>query len=121
MKHRADQMPTIMQANGIELRGEDWGGMAVRRMALPAGADFTPTLQGLPDDLCPCPHWGYVLDGSIHIRYTNGTMEVSRAGDAYYLPEGHTVWTDDGAVLVELSPEPELRRVISHIEAVMAG
>ena len=34
-------------------------------MTLPAGADFTPLFAGLPGDRCDCPHWGYVVEGSI--------------------------------------------------------
>ena len=38
----------------------------VRHLDLPPGADFTPLFEGLPGDLCQCPHWGYVARGLDH-------------------------------------------------------
>ena len=87
--------------------------------ALP-GADFRPLLRGLPGDLCHCPHWGYVLAGSIHLRYADGTEEVSRAGDAYYWPAGHTGWTEEGVTFLEFSPATELRPVLEHLTAQLS-
>ena len=51
----------------------------------PPGVDFTPLFEGLPGDLCQCPHWGYVLTGSISLRYADGTEEATRAGEALLL------------------------------------
>ena len=78
-----------------------WGGMAIALMELPAGADATPLLKGLPDDKCQCAHWGYVLKGSLHIGYADGTEEVVKAGDVFYFPPGHTGWTDEDVALLE--------------------
>ena len=44
--------------------------------------------SGLPDDPCPCPHWGYVLRGRLTYRFPD-REEVFEAGDAFYLPPGH--------------------------------
>ena len=30
-----------------------------------ADADLAPLFEGLPDDRCQCPHWGYVLRGKL--------------------------------------------------------
>jgi hypothetical protein len=52
----------------MEAPGTQWRvvkgleGMAAEYVQLPAGADFTPMLEGLPDDMCQCPHWGYVSE-----------------------------------------------------------
>lgn len=121
MKGRQDELTIEMQTDGLEVRGEQWGDMAVKRYELPAGLDFTPMLQGLPDDLCQCPHWGQVVDGAMHIRYADGTEEVARAGEFFYWPEGHTAWTEDGATFIEVSPADELRTVMEHVSANMAG
>ena len=76
------------------------------------GTDFTPALKGLPDDLCPCPHWGYVLKGSFHLRYKDGREEVVRAGDLYCAPPGHTAWCDEDCEVIEFSPEQEYQVLI---------
>jgi hypothetical protein len=94
-----------------------WGGMLVNRLEIPAGTDFTPLLQGLPDDKCQCPHWGYILEGALHVAYTDGTEEVLKAGQAYYMPPGHTAWTtDEDTTLLALGPEKEEMAVLEHIE-----
>ncbi len=68
--------------------------------------DITPLLEGLEDDLCQVPHWGYIVDGSMKIRYKDGTEEVNEAGEAVYWPPGHTMLTEDeGVELVLISPE----------------
>ena len=104
MRASVQEIPLEMQVDGIETRGVEWGDQLVRHIDLPAGVDFTPLFQGLPGDLCQCPHWGYIVEGSIHLRYADGTEEVNRAGDVYYWPGGHTGWTDEGVTFVEFSP-----------------
>ena len=110
-----------MKTGGIETRGDDWGDQRVRHIDLPAGTDFTPLLEGLPGDLCQCPHWGYILEGSITLRYADGTEEVNKAGEMYYWPAGHTGWTDDGVSFIEFSPVTEIREVMGHLASKMAG
>jgi hypothetical protein len=110
-----EDIPVELQLDGIETRGIDWGGQLVRHIDLPPGTDFTPLLKGLPGDLCRCPHWGYVLSGSIHVRYADGHEEVTSAGEAYYWPGGHTGWTEEGVVFLELSPTHEILPVLEHI------
>ena len=119
MRTTITDIPIEMQIDGIETRGMATGDVTVRHLDLPAGVDFTPLFQGLPGDLCPCPHWGQVLDGSITIRYADGTEETTRAGDVYHWPAGHTGWTDDGVVFVEFSPTAEITPVLEHIAARM--
>jgi hypothetical protein len=109
-----------MQADGIETRGVTWGDVLVRHIDLPPGVDFTPLLRGLPDDRCQCPHWGYVLRGAITVRYADGSEETSRAGDVFYWPAGHTGWTDEGVVFLELSPAEQLQPVLDHLATQVA-
>jgi hypothetical protein len=69
----------------------------------------------LPDDACQCPHWGYVLKGAVHLRYTDGTEEVTPAGAVFYWPAGHTVWVEDDTVFIDFNPEAEHTKVMDHI------
>ena len=121
MRAAISEIPLEMQLGAIETRGVEWGDQIVRHMDLPPGTDFAPLLAGLPGDRCDCPHWGYVTTGSINIRYADGTVEVSRAGDAYYWPGGHTGWTDEGVTLLEFSPAAEIRPVLEHIGKKVAA
>lgn len=114
------ELPIEMQAGAIETRGADWGGLSVRMLDLPPGTDFTPLMQGLPEDRCQCAHWGYVLRGSITVRYADGTEETTRAGELYYWPGNHTGWTDEGVTFVEFSPADEIAPVLAHFAAQLA-
>lgn len=110
-----------MKTGGIETRGDDWGAQRVRHITLPPGVDFTPLFEGLPGNMCQCPHWGYVFEGSIKLRYADGREEVTRAGEAYYWPAGHTGWTDEGVTFIEFSPADEVRKVMEHLATKMAA
>jgi hypothetical protein len=116
----AENIEIELDTGGILTRGEDWGGQLVRHLQLPAGADFTPLFKGLPGDMCQCPHWGVIVEGSINLRYADGREETCRAGDIYYWPGGHTGWTDEGVTFVEFSPAEQLRPVLEHVGAQLA-
>jgi hypothetical protein len=120
MRASEGELDIELEVDGIVTRGEDWGGQIMRHLTLPPGVDFTPLFKGLPGDMCQCPHWGYVLSGSIHLRYADGTEEVMQAGDAYYWPAGHTGWTDEGVTFLEVSPAEELQPVLEHLGAQLS-
>lgn len=115
--HRLNQeLPVTMEASGTKLRQEGgWGGMVVGYIELPAGADFTPMFEGLPNDACHCPHWGYVIKGAVHLRYIDGTVEVTGAGELFYWPGGHTAWVEEDTLFLDFSPEKEFGEVMAHI------
>ena len=114
-------VPIEMQVGGIETRGVTWGDTTVRHISLPAGTDFTPLFVGLPDDRCQAAHCGYVLEGSITVRYADGTEETTRAGELYSWPGGHTGWTDTGVIFIEFSPAAEIAPVLAHLAARVAA
>jgi hypothetical protein len=120
MRGAVDEIPLELKVGGIETHGVDWGGQLVRHIDLPPGADLRPLLQGLPGDHCSCPHWGIILEGSMTIRYADGTEEVNRAGDLYHWPAGHTGWTDEGVIFYEISPAEEIKPVLEHLAAQLA-
>ena len=96
-------------------REDGWGGMVVGYFELPAGTDFTPLFEGLPNDACPCPHWGYVMKGAVHLRYTDRSEEVTGAGEVFYWPAGHTGWVEEDTTFLDFSPEKEHGEVTAHI------
>jgi hypothetical protein len=120
MRLTLDEMAQEMAVDGIDTRATECGDVLARYIHLPPGVDFTPLFQGLPGDLCQCPHWGYVLEGSIHLRFADGTEELNRAGDLYCWPGGHTGWTDEGVTFLEFSPADEIAPVLEHLAAQMA-
>lgn len=67
-------------------------------------------LKGLPDGLCPCPHWGYVIAGRLTICYPE-CEKVVNTGEVYYMAPGHTMRTDAGTVLLEFSPFEQFQKL----------
>ena len=102
-----EELPVLLEDGPASIRATDWGGQRALLVSLPAGMDTTPLLQGLPDDRCQCPHWGYVLKGRMRVIYTGGQEETLEAGDLWYLPPGHTVVVDEDVEFVEFSPPKE--------------
>ena len=120
MRASWDEMAVELEVGDIHTRGEEWGDLSVRNIDLPAGADLRPLLAGLPGDRCASAHWGYILEGSITLRYADGTEETSRAGDLYYWPGEHTARTEEGVRFVEFSPADDIRPVLEHLGSQLA-
>lgn len=97
------------------------GGLAVGYVEVPPGADFTPLFAGLPQNMCPSPHWGYVLEGAMQIKYADGKEETINAGEVFYMPAPHTGMSGKGAKFIDFSPEAEFTQVMDHIAAKLAG
>ena len=116
MKINKEEIPVAMQAPGTVMRNlAGFGGMAVAFNQVPKGTDLRPLLEGLRNDSCHCPHWGYILEGAIRLIYDDKSEEVVRAGDLFYWPAGHTAVVEEDTQLVEFSPEKEFREVMEHI------
>ena len=100
------------------------GGYSVAFDIFTADADLTPLLRGLPDDLCQCPHWGYIVRGKVTFTFADGHEETYETGDAYYAPPGHTSRTYAGSEMVEFHPTKELAEtmevVAKNMEAMEA-
>ena len=122
MQARKEELPVALEVPGAAtFRVAEWGETAVAYVRLSAGADAAPLLAGLPGDVCSCPHWGYVLEGAIHVRYGDGREEVSRAGELFHWPGGHTVRVEEDTAFVEFSPRRELSEVYGHIGRKLAA
>jgi hypothetical protein len=110
----ARQLPNFGDASG-------YGSISGEYFSLGAGTDIAPLLQGLKDDLCQSPHWGYLLQGDLVVTFADGTEENVLAGDLFYWPPGHTVRVTEDAEVILFSPEREHSEVIDHMLAKMAG
>lgn len=121
MKIKKEDIPVTMEAPGTTMRGlSGYGGMTVAFNEIPAGTDFSPLLQGLKNDSCHCPHWGYMVEGELLIKYDDKTEETLTTGDVFYLPPGHTAIVLKDMKFLDFSPEKELNEVMSHIAKKMA-
>jgi hypothetical protein len=97
---------------GLEVRLEHLdGGYSVCFESHTADADLADLFRGLPDDRAQLQRWGYVIDGRIGFRFAD-REETYEAGDAYYVPPGHTPVHYAGAEIVEFSPTEILAQTI---------
>jgi hypothetical protein len=95
----------------------DFDGMAISHTCVPKGFDLNQLLEGLPGNLCPCPHWGYLLEGRVIVRYEDGSEEEIKAGDVYYTRPGHTAVMEEDCVSIDFSPIGPWRQLMEHIAA----
>jgi len=99
-----EELETMVESEEFESQSADWGDMHVAIETAHAEMDTTPFLKGLPDDRCQCPHWGYLLDGRVHVNYPD-REETIEAGEVYYLEPGHRVRAEAGSKSIEFSPK----------------
>jgi hypothetical protein len=104
------QSAQVEDHGAVEDRHGDIEGYTVNFVSFRQDVDGTPLLKGLPDDRCPCPHWGYVVKGKLTYRFDDHE-EVFEAGDAFFLPPGHIPLATAGSELVQFSPSEELQAV----------
>ena len=95
------------------------GPLAAEYFTLGAGTDIAPLLQGLEDDACQSPHWGYVLQGNLVVSYTDGSSDTCVTGDVFHWPAGHTVRVVEDAEIVLFSPQLEHAEVMDHMRTKM--
>jgi hypothetical protein len=98
-----------------------YGTLSGEYFSLGAGTDIAPLLQGLEGDLCQAAHWGYLLQGELHVTYADGNQETVRGGDLFHWPPGHTVRAGADSEVVLFSPQHEHGRVIEHMLEKMKG
>lgn len=116
-----DSIPVAEQNDGFEGRYTEFGEYTVAVERFPAGTDFSPLLVGLPDDLCQCPHWGYCFEGEFVVRYADKHEETISAGEAYYMPPGHSPRFVEDSRTLEFSPTKELETTVAVVERNMAS
>lgn len=121
MKIKKEDIPVMMQTPDTIMRNlPGYGGMTVAFNEIPAGTDLTPLLEGLKNNSCHCPHWGYIVQGVMRVIYDDGAEEVLTTGDVFYLPPGHTAIVEEDVKLIDFNPTKEFAEVMDHIAKKMA-
>ena len=105
-----DTAPIVGEFGPVTDRHAEIDGYTVTIVSFAAEVDGAPLLKGLKDDLCQCPHWGYVVKGTATFTFADHVEEY-QAGDAFYLPPGHSPAHGAESELVLFSPTDELREV----------
>ena len=119
MKAPVEDLPVVLETPAGGIRALDESGMTFTLIQVTeGGVDLGPLLTGLPDDLCPIPHWGYVVEGAVHVRFADGHEEVAEKGSVFYFPPGHLPSFDAGTTVIEIGPQPENQRLREHLQGV---
>ncbi|HEY2303550.1 MAG TPA: hypothetical protein VGH66_16735 [Acidimicrobiales bacterium] len=118
----ASRMTTAVAIDEAEIEGRyaPLGGYTVSFETFRQDADPAPYFAGLPDDRCPCPHWGVVSTGQLTFRWLDHD-ETYVAGDAYYAPPGHLPLVTSGTTIVEFSPTAELQATMAVVQKNLIG
>lgn len=118
-KARTDEIAIAVEGPGFSSRQIEWGDMTLAVDEATGPLDGTEMFAGLPGGRCQCPHWGYVIEGSITFRYEDRD-EVVQAGEVYYAAPGHIPVTHGGGRLVELSPTVQLQQTMAAVNGALA-
>jgi len=98
-----DTTPVTMDIEVVEDRSCELEDFTVNFVTMRQDHDLATMLAGLPGGRCQCPHWGILTKGRMTVRYAEHE-EVIEAGDAFYMPPGHTPAADAGTELIQFSP-----------------
>lgn len=120
MQMKPENLPIIFERGGSSLRGAEWGGMVVLLYTIPAGTDMQPLMLGMPDDLCQCPHWGYVLKGRIRIKHPDSDQVVT-SGELFYVEPAHVPYFEEDTQMIEFSPKEPWYSMIAQISKNLAA
>jgi hypothetical protein len=116
--------PEVVDEGPFEDRIAHLDGYTVNFTSIREDGDLAPLLVGLPDDRCQCAHWGYVFSGRLTFTYADG-VDVIEAGEAYYIPPGHTPAAAAGTEFLMISPQEEMARTDAamrrNLERMQAG
>lgn len=115
-----ETMNVAMEGDGLEIRLGEAGEMTVGMFRLPSGTDLRPLVRGLEGDLCQCPHWGYMLKGTVRMHTPEGPKDY-KAGEAFYWAPGHAPEALDDVEYVDFSPTRELNAVLQHVQQQVDG
>ena len=118
---RRDDVPPTLEADGLEVRTTAFGGdQSVSFVRLAAGTDLGPMLQGLPYNMCPCPHWGYMISGRLRMSTSEGHYTYE-AGDAFYWAPGHSPEALEDTEYVDFAPSLQWNKVLEHVRGPSGG
>ncbi len=124
MRGSKEEVAATIASEAAVIREAEWGEMHVGFETFNEEFDVSPLLKGLPDDMCQCPHYGFVLKGRLRVRYAD-REEVVDAGDAYYMEPGHAPVMEAGTEIVEFSPRDEYQKTMEvatrNFEAMQPG
>ena len=106
-----DELPLKEVVPGYSARMAEWGDMTVGFEHATAGQDASSMLEGLPDNRCQAPHWGYLFSGTMVAEYAD-RAETIEGPRAYHLEPGHRISFTTDCDALEFTPTDELEKTL---------
>ena len=104
----------VMRMGGYKGQWVEWADHALAFEVVPKG--FPPggdkAFDGLPENLCQCPHWGYLLKGKAQLTLADGRQFIINEGDLYYAPPGHQIYALEDFENIEFNPAEAARKTM---------
>ena len=108
-------LPVTFEVPEGTWREVECGGMFMEYVSFQQEVDPGSLLTGLPNDRCPCPHWGYVIQGQLRVTFADHE-EVYNAGDVFYIAPGHRPVIAANTEFVEFSPTEPYRHMMEVVK-----
>ncbi len=115
-----ESLPVTIDSPVYSARIVELDEITVAFETIKADVDTSPIFRGLPDDRCPCPHWGLVVRGQMTMSYRDRD-EVFKAGEVFYNPAGHLPRCTPDTELITFSPTEQVKEVNAHLVRVMTA
>ncbi len=77
-------------------------------------------VDGLKNNSCQVPHWGYIHSGVLRVIYDDGKEVTLKGGDIFYMPPGHKAVVVKDLKIMDFSPQEGMLELIDHIEKKLA-
>jgi hypothetical protein len=109
-------LPVTEIPDTMESRSVEWNGYQVSFITFKREFKkemIIPIFEGLPDNMCQAPHWGYIFKGKMIVKFKD-REETLNAGDAYYMEPGHVpTYVEEGTEFLEFSPKVEFDKTMA--------
>src|SRR2546429_9891787 len=106
-----DELPLREIVRGYSSRMVDWGSMTVGFEHAEAGQDASSMLEGLPDNRCQAPHWGYLFSGTMGVEYADRTETIEGPRE-YRVETGYSISVATHCDALGVTPAAALVRSI---------
>ena len=104
-------------------RSVHWGDLEVGFTTIAEPMDCTDVYRHLAGGVCPCPHYGFIVEGRLRSTYpgTDVPDEVAETGDVYFFPPGHILVYDAPTTALEFNPAAALQQLMDSAERWLAS
>ena len=100
-------LPTMEVPGMAEIQSAEWGEYSVAFNKWNELGDMSPLLEGLPDNLCHAPHWGYMFKGKLVMKYKDREETIKACEAFYWEPDHVPTYIEEGTEFLTFTPKKE--------------